>query len=105
MMARDKLSDKERDKLLEELNRSINLPWEIANGKLHKEFVFHDFVSAFGFMSQVAIAAEKMNHHPEWFNVYSKVVVDLMTHDAAGITERDFKLAQQMETYAQKLQG
>ena len=104
-MARDKLSDQERDKLLEELNAGVPLPWEIVDGKLHKEFGFPDFLSAFGFMSQVAIAAEKMNHHPEWFNVYGKVVVDLMTHDAAGITERDFKLASQMEIYAQKLQG
>ena len=104
-MAIKKLSNQERDKLLEDLNAGVSLPWEIVDGKLHKEFSFPDFISAFGFMSQAAIAAEKMNHHPEWSNVYGTVVVDLMTHDADGITDRDFELAGLMETFAQKLQG
>jgi len=67
--------------------------WSLVDGKLHKEFQFDDFVQAFGFMTRAAINAEKMNHHPEWFNVYNKLKVDLMTHDAGGITENDIKLA------------
>ncbi len=67
--------------------------WSLVDGKLHKEFQFDDFIQAFGFMTRAAIHAEKMNHHPEWFNVYNKLKVDLMTHDAGGITENDIKLA------------
>ncbi|HIF17759.1 MAG TPA: 4a-hydroxytetrahydrobiopterin dehydratase [Cycloclasticus sp.] len=74
--------------------------WSIENGKLHREFIFANFVDAFGFMTKAAILAEKANHHPEWFNVYKKVVVDLTTHEAGGITERDFALAKQMERIA-----
>ena len=74
--------------------------WSIENGKLHREFIFANFVEAFGFMTKAAILAEKANHHPEWFNVYKKVVVDLTTHEAGGITERDFALAKQMERIA-----
>lgn len=72
-------------------------PWVIEDEKLHKEFVFSNFIEAFGFMTQAAISAEAMNHHPEWFNVYKKVVVDLTTHEAGGITELDFQLAGKME--------
>ncbi|MEA1889006.1 MAG: 4a-hydroxytetrahydrobiopterin dehydratase [Pseudomonadota bacterium] len=71
--------------------------WTIENNKLHKEFIFRNFIEAFGFMARAAIIAESMNHHPEWFNVYKKVVVDLMTHEADGLTELDFKLAGRME--------
>ena len=67
--------------------------WTIENAKLRREFRFDDFVAAFGFMSKVAILAEKQNHHPEWFNVYNKVIIELTTHDAGGITARDFTLA------------
>lgn len=67
--------------------------WSIANGKLHKDFVFDDFIEAFGFMCKAAIHIEKMNHHPEWFNVYNKISVDLVTHDAGGITQNDIALA------------
>jgi 4a-hydroxytetrahydrobiopterin dehydratase len=74
--------------------------WSLENGKLHREFIFANFVEAFGFMTKAAILAEKANHHPEWFNVYKKVVVDLTTHEAGGITERDFALAKQMEHIA-----
>ena len=71
-----------------------NLPgWSIVNGKLHKDFVFKDFIEAFGFMSTAALHIEKMNHHPEWFNVYNKIKVDLTTHDAGGITQNDINLA------------
>ncbi len=66
--------------------------WAIVEGKLHKEFQFDDFNQAFGFMTRAAMHIEKMNHHPEWFNVYNKLSVDLTTHDAGGITENDIKL-------------
>jgi 4a-hydroxytetrahydrobiopterin dehydratase len=67
--------------------------WEIVDGKLHREFRFDDFVAAFGFMTSLALRAEAKNHHPEWFNVYNRVVIDLTTHDAGGITVLDFELA------------
>lgn len=71
--------------------------WALEDNTLHKVFQFDDFVSAFGFMSQAALHAEKMNHHPDWSNVYNKVEVNLSTHDAGGITEKDFKLASAMD--------
>ncbi len=67
--------------------------WSIINGKLHKDFQFDDFNQAFGFMARASMHIEKMNHHPEWFNVYNKLSVDLMTHDAGGITQNDINLA------------
>jgi 4a-hydroxytetrahydrobiopterin dehydratase len=67
--------------------------WMVVNNKLHKEFEFDDFNQAFGFMTRAAMHIEKMNHHPEWFNVYNKIVVDLTTHDAGGITQNDINLA------------
>ena len=71
-----------------------NLPgWSIKDEKLHKDFEFESFNQAFGFMTRAAMEIEKMNHHPEWFNVYNKLTVDLMTHDAGGITENDIQLA------------
>ena len=79
---------------------SQNKPWCLEDGKLHREFQFADFVAAFGFMTEVAIRAQSQDHHPEWFNVYKKVVVDLATHEADGITERDFKLAKAMDKIA-----
>ena len=67
--------------------------WMVVNNKLHKEFEFDDFNQAFGFMTRAAMHIEKMNHHPEWFNVYNKIVVYLTTHDAGGITQNDINLA------------
>lgn len=67
--------------------------WTLVAGKLHRELRFASFVEAFGFMSRVALLAEKAEHHPEWSNVYDRVVIDLETHDAGGISERDFTLA------------
>lgn len=72
--------------------------WSIKNGKLHKEITFGDFTEAFSFMTKVALHAEKMNHHPEWFNVYNRVTIDLMTHDAGGITSNDVELAKFIES-------
>ena len=77
--------------------------WSVAHGKLHREYIFADFIHAFGFMATAAIAIEKMNHHPEWFNVYNKVTVDLTSHDAGGITEKDVHLAKTLETLAKNL--
>ena len=74
--------------------------WTVENGKLHREYKFRSFVQAFGFMAQVALLAERAAHHPEWSNVYNRVVVDLTTHDAGGITQKDLDLARQMEQVA-----
>jgi 4a-hydroxytetrahydrobiopterin dehydratase len=77
--------------------------WTVENGKLHREYKFRDFVQAFGFLAQAALLVERANHHPEWFNVYNKVVVDLTTHEAAGITQKDLDLARDMEKIAQRV--
>jgi 4a-hydroxytetrahydrobiopterin dehydratase len=76
--------------------------WREAQGRdaITKTFVFADFNAAFGFMARVALAAEKMDHHPEWFNVYKTVTVTLSTHDAGGLTARDIALAQAMDRIA-----
>ena len=74
--------------------------WEIREGKLHRAFRFPSFARAFGFMSSAALVAEAMNHHPEWSNVYDRVVVDLTTHDAQGLTALDLELATRMNELA-----
>jgi 4a-hydroxytetrahydrobiopterin dehydratase len=90
-----KMRDDEIQASLDELEG-----WSLADEKLHREFRFSDFITAFGFMASAAIESEKMNHHPEWFNVYNKVIVHLTTHDAGGITELDFQLAEKMNKLA-----
>ncbi len=95
MANRQKLSDADIQAKLSDIPS-----WAVADGKLHREYKFRDFVQAFGFMTSAALVAESMNHHPEWFNVYSTVNVDLATHDAGGITELDFTLAGKMEELA-----
>lgn len=77
--------------------------WTISQDKLHREYKFADFVHAFGFMAAAAVQAEARAHHPEWSNVWNRVTVDLTTHDAGGITEKDFELAAAMESIAKKL--
>jgi len=72
--------------------------WTVVNNKIHKEFEFDDFNQAFGFMTRAAMHIEKMNHHPEWFNVYNKIVIDLTTHDARGITQNDINLAKNLNS-------
>lgn len=67
--------------------------WRLTDGKLRREFQFEDFVRAFGFISKVALVAERMDHHPDWSNVYGRVVIELSTHDAGGLTDNDFRLA------------
>ncbi len=91
-MAAKKLSETEIQTKLQQLDG-----WNVVDGKLHKEFQFDTFVTAFGFMTQLALISESMNHHPEWFNVYNRVTVDLMTHDAGGISELDFQWAKQAD--------
>lgn len=71
--------------------------WSLKEGKLHREYVFSDFVEAFGFMTRVALIAESMNHHPEWFNVWNKVIVDLTTHDVEGLSNLDLEMAARLE--------
>ena len=72
----------------------LGLPgWSVSDGKLHRDFEFASFNEAFGFMARAAMEIEKMNHHPEWFNVYNRLSVNLMTHDAGGITQNDVDLA------------
>lgn len=87
-MALIKLSPDEISSRLSELSG-----WELQDGKLHREFTFTDFIEAFGFMSRVALLAETAGHHPEWFNVYNTVRIDLATHDVGGISQADFDLA------------
>ena len=93
-MVAEKLNDTEIDTELDNLSG-----WTVVNGKLHKQFQFSSFVEAFGFMARVALVAESMNHHPEWFNVYNRVRIDLMTHDAGGISALDFELAKRADEF------
>lgn len=94
----EKLSNTELHQQLETLNQTAADPWQIENDKLTKSFQFTDFIAAFGFMTQCAIYAEKVNHHPEWFNVYNRVRVQLTTHEASGISVKDFDLAKKMDS-------
>lgn len=87
-----KLSESEVDERLRALPS-----WSLLQGKLHREFVFADFVHAFAFMTQVALLAERADHHPEWSNVYNHVVIELTTHACGGLSERDFKLAKAID--------
>lgn len=75
--------------------------WSLKDEKLHCEYKFGSFVEAFGFMSSLALVAESMGHHPEWFNVYNRVTIDLTTHDAGGITMKDVDLARKANELAQ----
>ena len=95
----EKYSVEEIEKNLENLNSHLDSLWSLENGKLYKEFSFANFIDAFSFMTKIAICAEKQNHHPEWFNVYNKVEISLTTHEVAGISERDFKLADSIEKF------
>lgn len=88
-----KLSETERTDAINQLSG-----WELVQGRdaITKSFKFKTFNQAFGFMTQVALIAEKLNHHPEWFNVYNRVDITLSTHDAGGLTELDIKLAEKI---------
>ena len=89
MAAPTKLDDRQIENALRALPG-----WSLRDGKLHRELRFRDFSAAFGFMTRVALAAEKRDHHPEWSNVWNRVTIDLVKHESNGITERDIALAQ-----------
>ncbi len=93
----EKLTDAARKTALARLDG-----WTEVQGReaISRKFSFKDFNEAFGFMARAALIAEKLDHHPEWFNVYNRVEVTLATHDAGGVTERDIKLAQEMDRLA-----
>jgi len=87
-MAMTKLSEQQISTELGKLHG-----WSVLSGNLHRVFEFKDFSQAFAFMTRVALAAEKMDHHPDWSNAWNKVTVDLSTHSAGGLTKNDFDLA------------
>ena len=76
--------------------------WQVSNEGIEKEFQFSDFKAAFAVMSHIALEAEVMNHHPEWFNVYNRLKVRLSTHDAGGVTDKDIQLAEKIEAIVSK---
>ncbi|MEM9314750.1 MAG: 4a-hydroxytetrahydrobiopterin dehydratase [Pseudomonadota bacterium] len=94
-MSETKLNDQQIAEAL-----SVLSGWTVDDGKLFKEYVFPNFVEAFGFMTKAALVVEKMNHHPEWFNVYGKLRVHLTTHELGGISTRDTKLAEALDRLA-----
>lgn len=71
--------------------------WQLVDGRLRRELTLGSFVEAFGVMAQIAVWAEKLNHHPEWSNVYNRITIELTTHDAGGLTDRDFDLAARID--------
>jgi|SRR5919197_5815492 4a-hydroxytetrahydrobiopterin dehydratase len=95
MQSNNRSGDSYRKLSEQEIQREVNMlqGWAVLNGKLKRSFEFNSFVNAFGFMTKVAMEAEKMNHHPEWFNVYNKLNIELVTHDLGGISNYDIKLA------------
>ena len=101
-MKQPKLDDARILSELEKLNSVSIAKWAIVRDKLYKQFVFKNFIGAMGFMTQSAIIAEKMNHHPEWSNVYKTVDVYLVTHSSNGITQLDFELATKMQSLAKE---
>ena len=95
----DRLSDPQLEKTLASLDG-----WELCDtqSSIKKSFKFKDFNTAWAFMSRIALLAEKMDHHPEWSNIYNRVDITLTTHDANGITERDIKMATRIEKYSKE---
>jgi 4a-hydroxytetrahydrobiopterin dehydratase len=71
--------------------------WSVEEDKLHCQYVFNNFIEAFSFMTKVALIAESLNHHPEWFNTYKQVAINLITHEVGGISKRDFELARKIQ--------
>lgn len=96
-----KLSPDEINQSLMSLNERLpkDEHWTLVDNTIVKTFTFKSFIRAFGWMSQIAIWAEKLKHHPEWFNVYNRVDVTLTTHDVNGLSELDFQLADKMELF------
>ena len=92
------LSNKQLNECLEDLDG-----WSIENEKLSKTFKFSSFIQAFGFMTQVAITSETMDHHPEWSNVYNRVEINLVTHSEGGITKLDIELAMKVDSISSSI--
>ena len=90
----EKLESKERNKILKTLK-----DWKKTRGRdsIEKNYIFKDFTSAFSWMARIALIAEKMDHHPEWFNVYNNLDIKLSTHDSGGVTEKDLTLAKNID--------
>ncbi|MCU7555799.1 4a-hydroxytetrahydrobiopterin dehydratase [Alteromonas sp. ASW11-19] len=97
----ERLTESQIDEALSSLNATLaaDEQWQRDGDKITKTFTFKSFIRAFGWMSQIAIWAEKLKHHPEWFNVYNRVEVALTTHDVDGLSELDFSLAEKMEKF------
>jgi 4a-hydroxytetrahydrobiopterin dehydratase len=93
MSGKDRLDDAAVRSRLEQLDG-----WALEKGQIRRSFEFEDFVQAFSFMTAVALAAERMNHHPDWSNVYNRVDISLSSHDVDGLSERDFKLAGRIDS-------
>lgn len=85
-----------------EMRLGLRQGWQFLDNGIHKTFVFKNFIQAFSFMTAIALEAEKANHHPEWSNVYNKVNIRLSTHDAGGVTDQDFQLAERIDLYSPK---
>ena len=94
------LTNKQLNEYLEGLNE-----WSIVNEKLSKTFKFSNFIQAFGFMTEVAITSEAMDHHPEWSNVYNRVEINLITHSEGGITKLDTELAKKIDTISSSIKS
>jgi 4a-hydroxytetrahydrobiopterin dehydratase len=92
------LSNKQLNECLEGLNG-----WSVVNEKLSKTFKFSSFIQAFGFMNQVAMTSEAMDHHPEWSNVYNRVEINLVTHSEGGITKLDIELAMKIDSISSSI--
>lgn len=97
-MTRTPLADEEAQRRLADLPT-----WRLEGGRLIRDLEFEDFVQAFGFMTSVALIAQSMDHHPDWTNVYNRLHIELHTHDAGGLTARDFELADRIEGQAKHL--
>jgi len=95
----DKLTEPEVQRRLADLNKQGPFVWSYADDGISTTTTFEDFNQAFGFMTRVALAAEQLDHHPEWSNVYSKLEIRLSTHSAGGVTELDFALAERMARF------
>ena len=77
--------------------KSLNSNWKLVDNKIQREFIFKDFLSAFNFIKELADLAESLNHHPDIFNSYNKVIISLTTHDLGGVSKKDFKLAMEID--------
>ena len=103
MSITEKLADPEINASLDRLNEPLDSVWQLKDGKLHKEFRFENFSNAMSFMQSAGEEAEAMDHHPEWCNVYNRVIIDLVTHSVGGLSHLDFELADKIEQVASKL--